>query len=188
MKKVVKVEDFYYNEEEKQQKEPKVKAAIKKALRNLLITGIIMGCAVGGLAIYRNKAEKKMIQEMIEESKVIGRVQIGNKMLEIASPELREGNNGELSWQPPTGFIRDETGLCYRIKTIPNIAETKLDKEYVAPEGMILVDDKAVDVIDPDIEVINGEEVRTCPEGYELVGVIGVKIVDAIEVEPTLGR
>ena len=37
-------------------------------------------------------------------------------------------------------------------------------------------------------KIINGEEVRTCPDGYELVGVIGVKIVDAIEVEPTLGR
>ena len=188
MKKIVKMEDFYYNEEEKKQKEPKVKQRVKRGLRNLLIAALIAGALYGGLEIYKYQAEKKMIQEMIEDSKVIGRVQIGNKMLEIASPELREGKNGELAWMPPTGFIRDETGLCYRIKTIPNVAEPTLDKQYVAPEGMILVDDKAVDVIDPDIEIINGEEVRTCPDGYELVGVIGVKIVDAIEVEPTLGR
>ncbi len=188
MKKVVRMEDYYQDREEESKDKPNKKKRILKGLKRLVIVALIAAGAFYGYQYYEQEQARKAYRQLVmEQDAIIGRVQVGNKILEVASPDLREVN-GELVWSAPVGFVRDETGLCYRILQVSGTEDEPLDKEYVAPEGMILVGDKAVDVIDPDIELIDGKEVRTCPEGYTLVGVIGVKIVDAIEVEPTLGR
>ena len=185
MKKVIKMEDFYYNKEEEiKDKDNKKKRALK-GLKRLLILAIIAMGVGAGMKYYQYKQFKELQHQVIEAEAVIGRMEIDGRILEIATPHLKEVN-GELIWTAPDGFSRDETGLCYRITDTDKVVDD--GKEYIAPEGMLLVGSKAVEVIDPDIEIIDGKEVRTCPEGYELVGIIGVRIIDAQEVEQTLGR
>ena len=185
MKRVIRQEDFYYDEEEEKKDKPNRKKLVLKGLKKLLIVALIALGATAGYKYYENVQFKKLQHQVIEAEAIIARMEIDGRILEIATPHLREVD-GELKYVAPDGFTRDATGLCYRITDTPKAVDD--GKEYIAPEGMVLVGSKAVDVIDPDIEMINGEEVRTCPEGYELVGILGVRIIDAIEIEPTMSR
>ena len=190
MKKVIKMEDFYYSkEEEVKDKEQKKKRVLKGLKRLLILAAIGLGIGVG-VKYYQNEQLKQLQHQAIIEDAIIGRLEVDGRIVEIATPYLAVGEDNNLYWAAPEGFVEDPTGLFYRITDTPNAVND--GKEYVAPEGMVLVGSKAIDVIDPDIEMIDGKEVRTCPEGYELVGLIGVKVVDAQELEPaivpTLGR
>ena len=146
----------------------------------------------------REKQIEEQIEQQIEQS-VIERVKVNGITLEVATPDLRVGDN-ELTYAAPDGFIYDGYN-CYRlicegeapagyIKGSDDKTLYPVDSEikHQAPDKYILVGDKAVEVVDAVEEEIDGKTIYTVPNGYQLVGRLGFKMINAIPLEDEYGN
>jgi hypothetical protein len=195
-------DDPYHTKEDERLKVTETEEAnyAKNHLKKLALIGLASLIIALPISNYVVKTyQEKHAIETQQEANMIQGIKVDNIILEIATPDMRI-ENGVVSYVAPQGFMRSGD-LCYRLsckgeapdgyvkdsdgKTIyPVDAEIK----YQAPKGFILVGDKAVQVIDATVKEKDGITVYEVPDGYNLVGRLGIKIEPAVPLVDEKGN
>ena len=186
MKKVMLTEKANLSEEEKS------KLIVKSLKAIYLATLIAFGSYATIDSINRINASKEYVT--IEDYE-LAEIEINeNITLKIAEP-YTVTKDGVTTKIPPQGYTI-ENGLCYKLicegeapdgytKAEDGKTLVRTDDYKESSKGFIIVGDKAIAVADPKNQTINGYKYFSLPEGFFLVGDIGVKVFD-YEKEQTL--
>ena len=140
-----------------------------------------------------NEYEQRIAQleqrdERVEPLKIT-QFDLDGRIIQMTDPIIIEERKGVLRNAAPEGFSM-MNGVCYRVVYREGIHESfeQIEDERIEDtDGLIPINNKLVEIIKADEEVIGDQKFYSLPYGYVMVGKYGVKVLK-IEKSQKFGR